>query len=216
MDPQHVVTPSLVHRTHRMLLHVELSGLYFAYGSNMNEAQIRARCTRPVAAGIARLPDHRVEFFGYSRVWDGSMETVVPAPGQEVWGVLYKLSYSDWDRLDAWQDVRMDGNGVYFHYPARVTGPSGDSPVVLLYKKDILGVPRVPSREYLDHIVRGAVHHGLPAPYIDELRRHESAPASYSVPLAPRFDRALLVQSPCSECGGAAEPADGPKSGPGL
>ena len=69
----------------------------------------------------ARLADHRLGFYGYSPIWDGGLETVLPAPGREVWGVVYALSFSDADSLDTWQGVRLNGTGTYFHYPAEVT-----------------------------------------------------------------------------------------------
>ena len=71
---------------------------YFAYGSNMNKEQIHARCANPKVIAVAKLPHHRVAFFGYSKTWDGAMETVIPAPGQEVWGVIYELNFSDRDQ----------------------------------------------------------------------------------------------------------------------
>lgn len=200
MDSQRVVAATGRRAAADALLREELSGLYFAYGSNMNEGQIRARCSKPVAVAVARLAGHRVSFHGYSRTWDGGLETVVPAPGHHVWGVLYKLSFRDWDHLDAWQGARLDGSGAYFHFPVRVTAADGSAPAVLLYKKDILGPPRKPSREYLAHIVSGAVQHRLPSAYIDELRATASAPATFGVPLRSRFDPGVLVETPCSEC----------------
>ncbi len=183
-----------------VVFHGKLSELYyFAYGSNMNQGQIRSRCVRPVAVGAAKLPHHRIAFHGYSRIWDGGMETVVPAPGQEVWGVLYKLTFSDWDRLDTWMDVRLDGTGTYFHFPDQVTDTEGRTHTVLLYKKDILREPQPPSREYLDVIIQGAVARGLPADYIEALRRLESRPAAFEVPRQGKSSPELLVNS-CSGC----------------
>ena len=63
--------------------------LYFAYGANMHPGQIKARCLGAGFVTVARLPGHKLAFFGASTVWDGALETVVPAPGREVWGVVY-------------------------------------------------------------------------------------------------------------------------------
>ena len=174
---------------------------YFAYGSNMNEEQMRSRGVRPLSVAVAKLPDHRIGFHGYSKTWDGAVETVVPAPGQEVWGVIYKLTFSDADTLDSWQDVHLDGTGAYFLFPAAVIDTEGKAHPVLLYKKDILGAQQKPSREYLDLIVRGALERGLPSSYIEELRRIESRKAEYEVPTPRKSDRALLLRTSCSECG---------------
>ena len=199
-------------RTDRMVFHGKLSKFYyFAYGSNMNQEQILACCLRPVVIGAAKLPHHRIAFYGYSRIWDGGMETVVSAPGQEVWGVLYELTASDWNRLDDGQDVRWDGTGTYFHFPDRVTDTEGKTHPVLLYKKDILREPQPPSREYLDVIVQGAVERGLPASYIEELRRLESRPASFAVPRQGKFSPEPLLGASCSGC----EDLSTAKGGPG-
>lgn len=174
---------------------------HFAYGSNMNKEQIHKRCSNPRAIAVAKLAHHRVAFFGYSKIWDGAVETVIAAPGQEVWGVVYVLNFSDGERLDASQDVRMDGSGHYFHYPAEVTDTEGKTHAILFYKKDILGVPQQPSREYLDFIVQGALEHGLPSSYIEELRRIESKKAEFDVPWDRNSGRELLFGSNCSQCG---------------
>jgi gamma-glutamylcyclotransferase len=177
--------------------------LYFAYGANMNTEQIRARCANPQKVTTARLLHHELAFFGYSRTWDGGQDTVLPAFGREVWGVVYKLSALDSDRLDVWQDARMDGTGAYFHYPARVIDVEGCLHTVVFYKKDMLSEPKKPSCEYLDFIVRGAAEHGFPLEYIAGLRRIESRPADFPVPKRRHFGRELLLDvhgSPCDHC----------------
>ena len=89
---------------------------YFAYGSNMNPAQMAERCAAARVVCAACLPGHRLAFYGRNRVWDGGQETVVQAPGhtqgqplgqplgptlgQDVWGVLYELSFGDAASLD--------------------------------------------------------------------------------------------------------------------
>ena len=170
--------------------------LYFMYGANMNHEQIHARCANPEVFAAARLPDHRISFHGYSRTWDGGEETIIPCVGEDTWGVIYKLSFSDAEKLDAWQDVRMDGAGRYFHCPVDVFDVFGRRFPVLTYKKDVLNDPTLPSAEYIDHIVSGAVFHGLAADYVEKLRRLEKSKAGYPVPL----ERSLLVDLSC-DCG---------------
>ncbi|MHC1711374.1 MAG: gamma-glutamylcyclotransferase family protein [Solidesulfovibrio sp.] len=173
---------------------------YFAYGSNMNKEQILARCTTPVTIAVARLPDHRIGFYGYSKTWDGAVETLVPAPGRELWGVLYELHFLDLDRLDGWQDVRLDGSGAYFHYPVRVIDTEGTTHTALLYKKDILGAPQPPSREYLDYIIQGAGERGLPSDYREALRRMDAKKATFGVPRRGNYRGDLPMGTSCSGC----------------
>jgi hypothetical protein len=175
--------------------------LFFAYGSNMIPGQIQARCTRPEVLGRARLPGHSVGFFGHSKVWDGAVATVFPTPDRDVWGVLYRLTIVDSDRLDTWQDVRLDGTGSYFHYPTEVVDEDGSSHLVLVYKKESLGEPLAPSRPYLDRIVAGAEERRLPAEYIQGLRAFSAREPAYEVPKKSTFDRSLLIDIGCSGCG---------------
>jgi hypothetical protein len=175
--------------------------LYFAYGSNMNAAQMAERCIAAEPIAVARYPDHAIGFFGHSRKWDGAVATCLPAPGKDLWGVVYKLSVFDGDSLDTWQDVRLDGNGAYFHYPAQVVDSRGTRYNVLLYKKDMLGAPKPPSREYLDFILSGATFHGLPADYVESLRTIATKEASYPVPRSGKFAPSIAAGADCSSCG---------------
>jgi hypothetical protein len=181
---------------------------YFAYGSNMNHEQISARCSKPKAIAVAKLSDYRLAFFGYSVTWDGGEETVVPAPGNAVWGVVYQLSGSDKEKLDDAQDARMDGSGSYFHSPASVTGQDGTVYPILLFKKDNLGTPAQPSQEYLSFIVQGAEKHQLPAAYVKTLQALESRKAKYAVPRPRKTIRELAPDSGCSSCGDAPAPSN--------
>lgn len=193
-------TPRLGGGAEEPLVFERIAGAFyfFAYGSLMNEALLRTRGVRPEVESLARLPDHELGFFGHSRVWDGAQETVVRSPGRCVHGVVYRLAFGDGETLDAWQDVRLDGTGTYFHYPARVVSPSGRSYTVLLYRKDIQGEARLPSTEYRDFIVQGARSRGLPPEYVATLEGLPSSKAGFAVPKPSRFNSALLG---CSECG---------------
>jgi gamma-glutamylcyclotransferase len=174
---------------------------HFAYGSNMNHEQVLARGAKPKVVAAAKLPDHRLGFFGYSAVWDGAEESVIPAPGQDVWGVIYELTPSDKEKLDDWQDALFDGSGAYFHSPAKVTDQAGKVYSVLLYKKANLGTPQKPSQEYLNFIVQGAVEQGLPSAYVDRLRATESQKAKFVVPRQRKSAREAVPGGECSSCG---------------
>ncbi|MBI5132640.1 MAG: gamma-glutamylcyclotransferase [Rhodopseudomonas palustris] len=172
--------------------------LHFAYGADMNPEQIVERCSGAKVVAVARLPDHALSFHGHSQVWDGGEEAAVPRPGRDLYGVVYRLTPSDADRLDAAQGVRLNGTGGYFHFPAEVIGLDGSRWSVVLHKKDVLREFRRPSREYLDFIIRGAEFHGLPAEYVDGLRAIEAGPASYAVPRRTVEQFRILSTSSCA------------------
>ncbi|WP_031336569.1 gamma-glutamylcyclotransferase family protein [Rhodopseudomonas sp. B29] len=172
--------------------------LHFAYGADMNPEQIAERCSGAKVVAVARLPDYALSFHGQSQVWDGGEEAAVPRPGCHLYGVVYRLSPSDADRLDAAQGVRLNGTGGYFHYPADVIGLDGNRWNVVLHKKDVLREFRSPSREYLDFIVAGAQFHRLPVDYIEGLRAIDAAPASYPVPHRAVEQFRILSTSSCA------------------
>ncbi len=76
------------------------SPVYFAYGSNLDEGQMRGRCPGGRVAGVAMLPDHVLAFAGHSEACDGATATVIASAGARVPGLLYVLGEVDWRRLD--------------------------------------------------------------------------------------------------------------------
>jgi cation transport regulator ChaC len=148
--------------------------LYFAYGSNMDEQRVKAANRCPNARFIfnAVLPGHCLVF---SRGGDAGTCTadVVPDPASLVWGVVYDITDSDRQQLDA-----REGVGIRSYQPKEVpVHPHGDIEqrvMVLTYgASDSAEIQQPPSREYLDYLLRGARHWGLPADYIAQLHRIE-------------------------------------------
>lgn len=170
--------------------------LFFAYGGAMDEAQISGRCgALPEWIAVARLAEHALAFNGRDERWDGGEETLLRQPGAEVWGVVWKIPAKAFDRLDAWQGVRLDGTGSYFHSPVTVTTPDGDEILALAYRKTDLGAETPPSAPNLARIATAARRHGLPAPYLAQLEAQPSVAASGPVPRAARADRFLTNAS---------------------
>jgi len=172
---------------------------YFVYGSNMNPAQLADRCGAAEVLGVARLADHRLAFFGYSAVWDGGEEALVPHIGEEVWGVLYRMSFAAADQLDEWQGVRADGCGSYFLFPVFAVDLHGVSHAALLYRKASCGEPSLPSNAQLAFILAGAVAQRLPPKYIDHLRQVNTKKARYPVPRR-ESDARLFLSRLCAGC----------------
>lgn len=177
-----------------------LSDLFFAYGADMDPEVARERGCVAQTVEVACLPDFRLGFFGYAWIWDGGYDTVVEDPGSKVWGVLYRPTQSDWDALDGWMGARLDGGGMYFHFPAVVTTSDGTRHHVRLYKKDILGHPTKPSDAYLRLLLRGAGQRGLPDSYLEQLRAMETRRADPSVPRIGNPRRGKDVPVDCRQC----------------
>jgi gamma-glutamylcyclotransferase (GGCT)/AIG2-like uncharacterized protein YtfP len=69
--------------------------LYFAYGSNLDVAQMKERCPSSDPLGVARLSGYRLAFSRYSRTRGCGVADIVTQAGAEVWGLVYELSESD-------------------------------------------------------------------------------------------------------------------------
>ena len=72
--------------------HPTLYGVTFAYGSNSDAAQMRARCPRAEKLGLVRLAGYRLEFFGAL--------DLEPDPASTVHAVAWRLDPADECALD--------------------------------------------------------------------------------------------------------------------
>lgn len=146
--------------------------LYFAYGSNMDEQRVKAvnRCPNARFIFNASLPGYRLVF---TRGGDAGCcaADAVSDPASSVWGVVYDITDSDRRQLDAQEAV-----AIRTYRPKEVlVHPHGDVEqrvMVLTYgASEPADQPQPPSREYLNCLLRGARHWGLPAQYIAQLER---------------------------------------------
>lgn len=80
-----------------------MSALYWAYGSNLDRAQMRARCVGAVADASAVLRGYRLVFAGYSARWGGGVATLERDPRGRVDGLLYRVTTADVAALDAYE-----------------------------------------------------------------------------------------------------------------
>ena len=132
---------------------------YFAYGSNMNNEQMKHRCPTAVPNGVAKLLKHR--FLINTR----GVASVEPDKKADVYGVLWNITPADEAVLDQYEGV---ASGLYLK---RVLDVQIDVRVVpaLIYvaTTNHYGSPR---RGYLETIVRGATDNGLPPEYVAALQ----------------------------------------------
>lgn len=136
-----------------------MSRLYFAYGSNMDVAQMADRCPGARIVEGAVLADYRfiIAPRGYANV--------VPAPGEAVMGLLWEISAANEASLDRYEGVRP---GLYHQDEFAVLTTAGRSVQAMLYLASESGTG-LPQPGYLEGIVAAARHHGLPADYITRL-----------------------------------------------
>jgi len=73
-----------------------LPSIYFAYGANLNRNHMGLWCPNSSPLEPAVLPDHRLVF----RFW----ADLLPAPGHQLPGALYRLGQGDLQWLDEYED----------------------------------------------------------------------------------------------------------------
>jgi phage replication-related protein YjqB (UPF0714/DUF867 family) len=136
---------------------------YFAYGSNLCVRQMAGRCPGAVDPRPATLADHD---------WlinERGVATVEPFDGSKVHGVVWRLTDHDLKVLDS-------AEGVPVRYRRdKLTVHTDDGPSEAWVYIDHRVDPGAPRPGYLERIVDGAVHHGLPHRWIEFLKRWDPA-----------------------------------------
>jgi phage replication-related protein YjqB (UPF0714/DUF867 family) len=136
---------------------------YFAYGSNLCVRQMALRCPDAINPRPATLADHD---------WlinERGVATVQPFDGSLVHGVIWQLSDHDLATLDSAEGVpvRYRRDRLTVHTDE---GP-GEAWVYIDHRVD----PGPPRPGYLERIIDGATHHGLPQRWVDFLQRWDPA-----------------------------------------
>ena len=142
-------------------------GLYAAYGSDLDPAQMSLRCPLSPVAGTGWIDGWRLTFGGENLGWQGALATIVEQPGSQVFVALYELSGRDLTELDRWEAV---DSGVYRKLHVRVSTLDGDV-VALVYVLDSYEGGQ-PVARYLELLASAAEAAGAPADYVCELRGH--------------------------------------------
>lgn len=139
---------------------------YFAYASNMSRAQVRQRAGEWAEEKVARLDNYELNFDKVARGGTGTAN-IVPAAGQTVYGVLYRVSEPQLKALD-----RFEGVPEHYRRSEVTVVDEQDNKIsaqVYLARKVRKGLK--PDRLYLQRILKGAEEHHLPAHYLEQLRK---------------------------------------------
>jgi hypothetical protein len=139
--------------------------LYAAYGSNMDPAQMAARCPASPMAGTGWLPGWRLTFGGEDLGWEGALATVVEDPDSAVFVVLYDMCESDERSLDSWEGADL---GLYTKLRLRVHTLDGEVLAWLYALQAYEG--GLPSARYLGVIADAAEAVDAPDEYVRDIR----------------------------------------------
>lgn len=139
--------------------------LYAAYGSNMDPAQMNQRCPHSPVAGTGWIQDWWLTFGGEDLGGEGSLATLVEAPGEQVFVALYDVTADDEAHLDSWEGA---DTGLYRKIRLRVHTLDRDV-LAWVYVLDAFE-GGLPSARYLGVLADAAERAGAPDDYVSRLR----------------------------------------------
>jgi gamma-glutamylcyclotransferase (GGCT)/AIG2-like uncharacterized protein YtfP len=130
--------------------------IYFAYGANMDDEAMAARCPRTKLLGRARIMRRRLIITA-----DG-FASIIPDPRAVVRGVLYDLAQSDVAALDRFEEV---GRGLYAKSSVlALREPLGSVRALVYIGRTSEQGPPAPG--YLEALIAAARRQDLPQPYL--------------------------------------------------
>ena len=132
--------------------------LYFAYGSNLDLAQMQSRCPSARYFARATLPRHDLVFRGTSAHWGGAVASLRPSKTRSTSGVLYAMRSADLVGLDY-----FEGHPRYYRRRLRTVvderGTRWAAHVYILPAK--LAPVGMPGRKYLEVLALAYGEHGF-------------------------------------------------------
>ena len=129
--------------------------LYFAFGSNLNQKQMKKRCNDSKYIGCYSLKNYKLVFRNY--YLGGGVEDIQKDKNSTVLGAIYKISKKDEKELDVYEDYPKTYIKKYF----KILGKK----VMFYYMpKKTMHVP--PSKRYLNLIIQGYKDCGYKNNYI--------------------------------------------------
>ena len=129
--------------------------LYFAFGSNLNQKQMKKRCKDSKYIGCYSLKNYKLVFRNY--FLGGGVADIQKDKNSTVLGAIYKISKKDEKELDVYEDYPKTYIKKYF----KILGKK----VMFYYMpKKTKHVP--PSKRYLNLIIQGYKDCGYKNNYI--------------------------------------------------
>jgi len=139
---------------------------YFAYGSNMDPAQMQERIGRVPHARVACLKDYQLRFNKRSKDGTGKAN-IVMEQGSAVWGVVFACEEAEMHPLD-----RAEGAPKHYRRTAiEVECDDGVRCAAIAYvaQPGFLKKGLQPAAKYRARILNGARYFNLPGDYVRSL-----------------------------------------------
>lgn len=136
----------------------------FLYADNLNPSQLSRRAPEHKFVSLAYLPDHTIQFCRWSSQWRCGLASVVPSPGERVWGILADVTDEDMKLLDAFEQDVPDG--AFRHVPVTVVTDQEEKQLAIAHIANPIGKFK-PKQHYLDFVLKGVTHWKLPAEAVE-------------------------------------------------
>jgi len=147
---------------------------YFAYGSNMNKKDLDRWCTKKKYSPIklispvkATLTDHKLCFTHYSSKRKGGVADIIICEGEKVEGILCQITEDDLDKIEE----KEGAPNVYRRKIVNVVLGKGITQCATTYEVCRKEGVFLPSRKYMDTIIKGARTYHLSTNYISKLKK---------------------------------------------
>ncbi len=121
---------------------------YFAYGTNLNQKQMKERCADSKPLFTAVLPNYKLAFTGWSRQWRGGVASIKSYRGERVRGAIYEVTEACLQKLDRYESG-------YNRLKVTVFGEDDEPIEAITYVKTGQLEDAAPSKEYLAVIQQG-------------------------------------------------------------
>ena len=142
--------------------------LYFAYTALILPEQMAKVAPRAAFEFIAHLPEWGLSFESVGNGWGGGLPTAVPAPGSTVWGAVYAIGQDELPGIDTVES--KEGRGAT---EIDAIDRVGKRYRVKTHTADASSHPSLePSHRYLEIMMRGSRHWGLPVGWVIGLQDH--------------------------------------------
>lgn len=149
--------------------------LYFAYTALISPDRMSEAAPSAEFRFIAHLPEAELVFPIFDEDLGGGLPSVHPMGGQSVWGAVFEVPQNQAAGLDGAEEregrtpfdgfTAVDRQGGR-HRVLTHTAPSPPKP----------GRRHPPSADYMEIVVEGARHWGLPAGWVAGLEEHVTGP----------------------------------------
>ena len=147
--------------------------LYFAYGSNMSEEQMRDRCKDACLIGPAYIENYRLSF---RKSFTDYYATLDSAPGEKVEGLLWIISQSDEKELDRCEGVHR--TDCYRKKTVDIQTKNGGSRKALVYVLSEDRPQDKPNDSYFDKLQKAYKKYSFDKLKLEEARNRSNIASS--------------------------------------